>query len=96
MKRIIHAKRMGMYFTAVYGSPQKKSALIKQIMAKYKINRKDILFVGDSNDDKDAARMTGIRFIGRITKHNQFAGLKSTRKIRDIFELNKLIDEKNI
>jgi haloacid dehalogenase superfamily, subfamily IA, variant 1 with third motif having Dx(3-4)D or Dx(3-4)E len=96
IRRIVNMRKLEPFFKAVYGSPEKKEALIRKILKEHGFNKKDVLFVGDSKDDMDAALASGIIFAGRVTGSNRFTGLKKSLRIRDLTELDRLIDEKKI
>jgi len=52
------------YFITIEGSPTKKDILIKNIIQKYKYNKKKCLMIGDSITDYKAAKKNGIKFFG--------------------------------
>ena len=52
------------YFITIEGSPTKKDILIKNIIQKYKYNKKKCLMIGDSITDYKVAEKNGIKFFG--------------------------------
>ena len=50
------------YFITIEGSPTIKNELVKQLLFKYKYNCEACVLVGDSVNDKEAARVNNISF----------------------------------
>ena len=65
LDHIIKARGLGGYFKDVYGAPISKIETLKQIMLSENVSVDEILFIGDSAEDQQAAKILGIRFIGR-------------------------------
>ncbi len=91
LKRIIHKKCLNIYFKKIYGSPVDKVNHILDIIKTYKFLKKDILFIGDGLSDLKAAMRTNINF---IQFGNSFKSNKIKYKIKNFFELEKLIKKK--
>ena len=53
------------YFQKIYGSPINKVEVLKKIMTFEKVSKNEMLYIGDSPEDQNAALMLGIHFIGR-------------------------------
>jgi len=73
LNEIIEERGLGKYFKGVFGAPIDKVEILKKIMATEKISADEILFIGDSPEDQQAAASVDIFFIGR----------KSDRKLDD-------------
>lgn len=86
---IIKRKKILPFFKDYYGSPTKKSEHVKNIMLKYKYNKNEVVFVGDALSDKEAAKINGIKFIGRFTTDKRMK--KERNLIKDFFQLEKLL-----
>lgn len=52
------------YFVTIEGSPTPKNNLVSDIMKKYGYNSKETLLIGDSINDYEAAKKSGLHFIG--------------------------------
>jgi beta-phosphoglucomutase len=89
---IIKARGMVHYLQGIYGAPKKKEECIRHILTTNAIAPDSALFVGDSPNDLDAAKSTGIHFIGRVRRGdtNRFAGMPGVERI--IADLNELAD----
>ena len=96
IRSIIKERGLEKYFVEIFGTPEKKDILNSKILQKYKLNPEEIIAVGDSIDDWEGAEKAGIKFIGRITQHNPFAGLKVEAMIHDLFDLDKILSEKYV
>ena len=52
------------YFITINGSPTKKTTIVKDLIMRYKYNNDNILFIGDSINDYNAANDNNISFFG--------------------------------
>ncbi len=68
---ILNSKNINHYFKDVFGSPEKKILHIKKIIEKNNYIKNDIIFIGDSIQDKIAAVDQKITFVGRIEGNNK-------------------------
>jgi kynurenine formamidase/phosphoglycolate phosphatase-like HAD superfamily hydrolase len=64
IKKIIQCRKLKKYFKAIKGSPQSKEDNIRDIIAKYKLDKKRTVFFGDAINDLKAANSNCIKFIG--------------------------------
>ena len=88
--RILKEKQIAVFFKGVYGSPEKKSDHVRRILRNGEYQKNEVIFVGDSLTDRDAARKNNISFIARVEGKN---GKLRTEKltISDIENLSELI-----
>ena len=70
IKQILKERKINHYFTGVFGSPEKKINHIDQILSTYKLKSNELIFIGDSNTDLEAAKKANIRFILIKNKFN--------------------------
>ena len=66
LHRIIDARGLEAYFRGVYGSPRSKAEILSSILAQSGWRSDELLFIGDSRIDYDAARQVSAIFIGRV------------------------------
>ena len=80
LKEIIHRREMEHYFMSVFGSPAKKSELIRNILNTNGYKRESTIFIGDAIADWEASQETSVNFIARIRslEENPFSGLNIT------------------
>ncbi len=83
IKAIIKKRKLKKYFAGIYGSPQKKSALIRTILKENRFKPGETFFIGDSKNDLEAARETNVLFAGRVAKGKQ--GWLKSKYVRTIF-----------
>lgn len=63
---IIVARRgLASRFKALYGSPGKKADQLRDILSREGLKPDELLFVGDAENDRKAAREAGVPFVGR-------------------------------
>ena len=65
LNQIIEVRGLGKYFKESFGAPIDKVDILKIIMASENISASEILFIGDSHEDQQAASKVEIGFIGR-------------------------------
>ncbi|MBM3251554.1 MAG: HAD family hydrolase [Candidatus Omnitrophica bacterium] len=68
LKKILEARKLIGYFKNIYPHPWSKVDAIKEIKTAEKYSNKEILFIGDALEDYQAAKATGVCFIGRNKK----------------------------
>ena len=85
MKKIKH------FFAKIYGAPKTKIQHISDIIRRNNVNRKNILFIGDSFSDYKAAKIKKIDFICKLNSENKsiFKNMK-VKKINSFKYLHKL------
>ena len=66
LTRIIYRRGLARWFTEAHGSPPEKAVTVRSLLARYNLDPRTVLFVGDAAADWRAARETGVRFIGRL------------------------------
>ena len=70
INEILKYKNIDHYFDLVFGSPENKIKHIEQILLTTGYNVNELIFIGDSIVDKNAADNYGIKFIGVCNPHN--------------------------
>ena len=63
LKEICDKKKISNYFIKIYGSPDNKFKNLNKLIKTYKYKRKEILYLGDSNNDYFFAKKSKISFI---------------------------------
>jgi len=82
-------KNLLSYFKKIYGSPSSKISHINEI----KKSNKNVLFIGDSLEDYNAAKKTNINFILKLNSENFLLRKKlNVRKIHSFKFLKKYAD----
>ena len=92
IKKIVKKKYLSKYFKEIFGSPQKKNSIVKEIISINKFISKDILYIGDAIEDYNAAMNNNNNFFARIYPENKeiFNNI-DCRKIDDLRNLNSII-----
>jgi HAD superfamily hydrolase (TIGR01549 family) len=91
LRRIIAKRGMTDYFRSIYGSPARKTDILKRILAEGAYRPSDVLMVGDALADFEGASGARTRFIGRVPKGapNLFNGSVTT--IPDLVQLSAFL-----
>ena len=93
MNKIVGERNLQKYFKEVLGTPGGKSELTKKILKKYNLENNDVVLIGDSPNDYEGAKKTGIKFIARIPeeRYNSFESnkIKVRNSINDLSSLER-------
>ena len=91
INKIIKSKGIDYYFNAIFGSPKNKFNHIEKIMMNNNYSKEEVVFIGDSIQDKIAAGDKQLTFIGRIEGENTQL-LYEKYKVNDLTELEGLLE----
>ena len=85
---ILKKRSIDKYFDGIFGSPEKKSSHIEEILFQYGFESNELIFYGDSSADLNAANSLGVEFILVCNNNNTHISSKfNGRKIIDFSEL---------
>tara|TARA_B100001029_G_C14866279_1_gene341920 strand:+ start:100 stop:738 length:639 start_codon:yes stop_codon:yes gene_type:complete len=87
IEEILFKKNLGKFFKEVFGSPMLKVEHVEKIIGHRNLNRNEVIFIGDSKNDYEAANMTKIKFLG--------IGSNEFFKKNKIFYIHNLIHLEN-
>ncbi len=91
LRAILAARKIDHYFSDVYAHPWGKADAIREILQRNDFLEKDVVFVGDSPEDLQAAKMVGIDFIGRQGKRSWetkgYIVLSDLQEVADYLEI---------
>jgi len=93
LDEILEAKKLKRYFKRIYAVPWIKTEAIRDIMDREDASPEDIVFIGDSYEDFEAAQSTGIFFIGRNSGRS-FHGAR-IQIFKDMFEIKGFFNRVN-
>lgn len=88
---ILHRRSLDELFGEVHGGSRSKTAIVRDILDRYSLAATEVLFVGDSMTDYDAAQANGVHFVGRVPIGMISAFPESTRLIEDLTGLDAAI-----
>jgi len=91
LRDIVAFRMLTDYFTGIFGAPETKSAIVRNILEAHSLTGDQALFVGDADADKIAADECGVPFVLRQTTENSM--ITSRYKIEDLVHLIKVIME---
>ncbi len=69
LKRLVTLRSLHSFFSEIYGAPATKSENLRRILSQSQAQPKEILFVGDSEDDREAALEVGCHFVGVVLRN---------------------------
>lgn len=64
LRDLCSALEIDHYFKSINGSPTPKNLLVKEVIESYQHLKENIVLIGDSINDYEAAKVNGISFIG--------------------------------
>jgi phosphoglycolate phosphatase-like HAD superfamily hydrolase len=91
LDEVLEAKKLKRYFKRIYAVPWIKKEAIRDIINREDVSPKDIVFIGDSYEDFEAAQSTGIFFIGRNSGRS-FHGAR-IQLFKDMFYIRDFLTE---
>jgi phosphoglycolate phosphatase-like HAD superfamily hydrolase len=91
---IVEKRKLENYFIGVQGSPNNKRYWTEYLIEKHKLNRDEIIFLGDATTDMDAAKYSKTHFALRVNDENKelFKDYNG-HKFNDFYELEELINK---
>lgn len=87
--RVVKARGWQGHFRGVFGGPRKKTENLARVAQDARAAWGEMLVVGDTRDDKDAAEAKGCRFWGVVSGSTDFAP-ESTKVLANLSELEAL------
>jgi len=82
---IVREKGLAGFFEEVHGSPRKKWEIASEIIERKGYIPDKCLFLGDAMSDYEAARKTGVQFVGIVSKGTDSPFPKGTRLSERVF-----------
>lgn len=87
LKTILKGRNIFQYFAGVYGAPMNKKNMFDDIMKKEMIDVDEILYIGDSPEDYEIARILGCIFLARKSDYkfndHKIKSFKNMLEIKD-------------
>ena len=72
LAKLIRLRRMGHWFSGIYGAPKGKSENLEAIIAECGVQTSEVLMVGDNESDRAAAEQIRCHFVGIRNNENNF------------------------
>jgi len=92
LKRLITLRSLHWYVSEVYGAPASKAENLRHIQNQTHAKPKEILFVGDSEDDREAALEVGCHFVGVVLgEKSRFSPPPPKPCITDLYQLQQIV-----
>lgn len=92
LDQIIQKRQLERYFRHVFGSPPDKIKSIETILKEYCLEKKQVIFIGDAESDRQAAARTKVNFVFRNPQKKKFNKLDNCKWIiKDLMELPAII-----
>lgn len=88
LQYIVEQREIGPYFDEIFGSPVKKAEHIRALLRRYGLDTENCIFIGDALTDYNAAKETGLHFIGI---HGEIDFPKGTTVLEDCTCLEEAI-----
>ncbi|MEN6336462.1 MAG: HAD-IA family hydrolase [Phycisphaerales bacterium] len=92
LRQVCRARGIEKYFRAILGSPKEKGENLIELLARERWERRDSVYVGDSQNDYQAAIEAGIDFIGRASGVMDWSE-RDVVRIADLRGLSRAIEE---
>ncbi|KJU81323.1 Haloacid dehalogenase domain protein hydrolase [Candidatus Magnetobacterium bavaricum] len=89
--KIIKQRNLTDYFKGIYGAPQSKLDIVRNILLDERVKSHNALYVGDAMSDYNAAQENKVNFIARINANESIFADVDCIKILDLRQLNIVI-----
>jgi HAD superfamily hydrolase (TIGR01549 family) len=89
--KIVDNRKWDSIFEGVFGSPEKKTPIVKRIIENNNLDVSETLFLGDAISDYEAAKNNRISFLLRRTEDNFeiYHKLNGVKSFTDFYDLEK-------
>ncbi|OGX12168.1 MAG: hypothetical protein A2351_05625 [Omnitrophica bacterium RIFOXYB12_FULL_50_7] len=91
LKEVAALRGVSDYFNELHGSPRTKRDIVLDILARYNLEPREAVFVGDAESDYLAAKLTGVPFVGRV--HDGQLSDCDCLQIQDLSDLEKILTQ---
>lgn len=92
LNRLVTLRHLTHYFSGIYGAPASKLENLRHIQELTQAKPDEMLFVGDSEDDRKAAAELGCHFVGvTLGKENRFAHPPPELQVADLYQLQPIV-----
>lgn len=91
LKTIVSRRNMSTYFKNVLGAPVKKNIILRSILENYNYKSEEVLVIGDSITDYEAAIENGVYFWGRVPFGNDSPFPMGTITFSDFYKVKPII-----
>jgi phosphoglycolate phosphatase-like HAD superfamily hydrolase len=92
LHQIIRRRELEQYFIGAFGSPATKGEILNRIVSENRLEKAEMVFVGDTMTDFHAAMESGVKFIG-IAPDSGSPFPISAKVLRDLRRLAEAIGE---
>ncbi len=93
MLPILRRRGLDRFFAGVYGGPSNKLENLRDIAERVGARPRELLFVGDGEDDRRVAAAFGCAFVGVVLDVGGRFERAPERRIPDLLELPRVVDE---
>jgi phosphoglycolate phosphatase-like HAD superfamily hydrolase len=92
LNRLVTLRHLTHYFSGIYGAPASKLENLRHIQELTQAQPDEILFVGDSEDDRKAAAELGCHFAGVILDDNRRFEQVPMRHVKNLGNLKGVVE----
>jgi len=91
LQNIIAHCQLGHFFREIHGTPKEKDEIVEDILARYSLQKEEVVFVGDAESDQTLAEKVGVGFVARVSGGSP--QLERYRwRIKDLTELDGILE----
>ena len=92
LKRLLELRNLRHYFSGIYGAPASKLENLRLIQERTQAKPNEIIFVGDSEEDSEAAAALGCHFAGVILGDNSRFGQTPPLHVKNLEKLRAVVE----
>lgn len=87
MREVCRIRRINHFFLEILGSPLSKESNFTSLLSRMNWSKDSCLFIGDTINDLETARLIGIDFIAKKSNFADWSTIPDVRVINDFSEL---------
>jgi len=89
---IMRERGITTYFKEAHGSPKTKPDVIRDILSRYNLNNKEVVYIGDAESDRCAAHETDVFFIERKADLKEDPSQKNSLTVKDLVGIKETLE----
>ena len=92
LHRILRARNIDKYFKEAHGSPKEKPDIINDILKRHCLKPKEVVYIGDAESDRRAAKETDVFFVERKQELKEDPGQKNGCIVKDLRGIKETLE----
>lgn len=91
LRHIMRERNINTYFKEAHGSPKTKPVVIRDILSRYCLKKKEVVYIGDAESDRLAAKETDVFFIERKADLKEDSNRENGCMVKDLRSIKEIL-----